>query len=113
MLDLLDIDRPFAAVYANSYRPDEGGDAEAPWRKPSPGMLLQAASDLDLHLESSVMVGDKLVDLQAGDRAGIIRLIHIRSGHGAGERPKIAANFPGAELADSLAHIPMIRFRAP
>lgn len=46
----------------------------APWdrcmcRKPSPGMLYQAAEDLDLVLTSSFMVGDKLSDVVAGRRA--------------------------------------------
>jgi D-glycero-D-manno-heptose 1,7-bisphosphate phosphatase len=112
MLELLAIDRPFAAVYANAYRPDEEGDVSRSWRKPNPGMLFQAASDLDLCLESSVMIGDKLVDLQAADRAGVRQLIHVLSGHGATERPKIVRAFPAAELADSLADVALHRFRS-
>ncbi|HEU5430238.1 MAG TPA: HAD family hydrolase, partial [Thermomicrobiales bacterium] len=35
-------------------------------RKPMPGMLLQAAADLDLDLERSWMIGDILDDVEAG-----------------------------------------------
>ena len=39
-------------------------------RKPQPGMLVQAAADLDLDLERSWFVGDILDDVEAGNRAG-------------------------------------------
>jgi D-glycero-D-manno-heptose 1,7-bisphosphate phosphatase len=39
-------------------------------RKPQPGMLLQAARDLDLDLRRSWFVGDILDDVEAGNRAG-------------------------------------------
>lgn len=43
---------------------------EHPTRKPKPGMLLQAAEDLDLDLSQSWMVGDALRDIEAGAAAG-------------------------------------------
>jgi D-glycero-D-manno-heptose 1,7-bisphosphate phosphatase len=39
-------------------------------RKPEPGMLLRAASDLDLDLGRSWFIGDILDDCEAGNRAG-------------------------------------------
>jgi len=39
-------------------------------RKPQPGMLLQAAADLDIDLQNSWFVGDILDDIEAGKRAG-------------------------------------------
>jgi D-glycero-D-manno-heptose 1,7-bisphosphate phosphatase len=39
-------------------------------RKPAPGMLRQAARDLDLSLPDSYMIGDGLTDIEAGSRAG-------------------------------------------
>jgi D-glycero-D-manno-heptose 1,7-bisphosphate phosphatase len=39
-------------------------------RKPQPGMLLRAAKDLELDLQSSWFVGDILDDIEAGNRAG-------------------------------------------
>jgi D-glycero-D-manno-heptose 1,7-bisphosphate phosphatase len=39
-------------------------------RKPKPGLLLEAARDMDLELNSSWMIGDGLTDIQAGRDAG-------------------------------------------
>ncbi len=39
-------------------------------RKPRPGMLLQAARELDIDLAKSYMVGDGIMDIQAGRAAG-------------------------------------------
>lgn len=39
-------------------------------RKPRPGLLLQAAKDLDINLSASYMVGDRWRDVGAGARAG-------------------------------------------
>lgn len=44
---------------------------DSPDRKPNPGMLLRAQSDLDLNLGSSILIGDKLSDIQAGSAAGL------------------------------------------
>ena len=44
-------------------------------RKPQPGMLLQAASDLDLDLNASWFVGDILDDIEAGTRAGCTTIL--------------------------------------
>lgn len=43
---------------------------EHPWRKPQPGMLLQAAEDLDLDLTQCWMIGDQERDVAAGQAAG-------------------------------------------
>ena len=39
-------------------------------RKPSPGMLLQGAQELDIDLSGSWMIGDTAADVQAGKAAG-------------------------------------------
>jgi D-glycero-D-manno-heptose 1,7-bisphosphate phosphatase len=39
-------------------------------RKPSPGLLLQAAMEMDIDLGRSWMIGDILHDTEAGNRAG-------------------------------------------
>jgi D-glycero-D-manno-heptose 1,7-bisphosphate phosphatase len=39
-------------------------------RKPKPGMLLDAARELDIDLERSFMVGDRASDVEAGEAAG-------------------------------------------
>lgn len=40
-------------------------------RKPAPGMMLQAAKDLDIDLSKSIMFGDKNSDMAAAVAAGI------------------------------------------
>ena len=42
-------------------------------RKPKPGLLLQAAQEHHLDLSRSLLVGDKLTDLQAAQAAGVPR----------------------------------------
>ncbi len=39
-------------------------------RKPSPGLLLQASEELQIDLVRSIMIGDGLVDIEAGKSAG-------------------------------------------
>jgi len=51
---------------------------EHEWRKPAPGMLLQAARDLQIDLSQSWMVGDQMRDVQAGVAAGT-RAILLRA----------------------------------
>ncbi len=61
-------------VYHCPYHPIHGVGAygaDHPWRKPNPGMILQAAADLDLDLGDSVILGDKISDVSAGAVAGI------------------------------------------
>lgn len=69
-----DAGAPIDRVYHCPYHPTEGlGEwrADHPWRKPAPGMLIQAAHDLDLDLSASVMVGDSRRDMQAAKAAGV------------------------------------------
>ena len=63
-----------AAVYHCPDHPTAGIGPyrrENPWRKPGPGMILQAAKDLDLDLAESWLVGDKLSDMEAAKAAGV------------------------------------------
>lgn len=60
------------------HRPDEG----CACRKPEPGMLLQAAAELNLDLPASYMIGDKETDIEAGRRAGCAATVLI-AGPGA------------------------------
>ncbi len=59
--------------YYCPYHPEAKIDAyrlDHPWRKPRPGMLLQAARDLNLDLAHSWMIGDAARDVEAGRSAG-------------------------------------------
>src|SRR5262245_44768909 len=58
-------------------------------RKPKPGLILQAARELDLDLARSFMIGDKWLDVACGRAAGV-RSILVRTGHGAHEEVRTA-----------------------
>ncbi|WP_207909926.1 HAD family hydrolase [Rhizobium sp. BK251] len=45
--------------------------ADHPERKPNPGMLLRALRDCNADVLRSIMVGNKLSDIEAGRRAGV------------------------------------------
>jgi D-glycero-D-manno-heptose 1,7-bisphosphate phosphatase len=50
-------------------------------RKPKPGLILQAALDLNIDLARSYMIGDKLSDIEAGFASGC-KTILVLTGHG-------------------------------
>jgi D-glycero-D-manno-heptose 1,7-bisphosphate phosphatase len=85
--------------YFSPYHPDGQGDykADSDCRKPEPGMLLAACEDFAIQPEDSVMIGDKLVDVVAGKRAGA-RTVLVRTGHG-----KTESAMPEATQADFIA----------
>jgi D-glycero-D-manno-heptose 1,7-bisphosphate phosphatase len=73
-------------------------------RKPAPGMLLQARTDHGLDMAQSILVGDKVSDIEAGRAAGVGRLFFVATKHGRGA-PPIANEIVGSlyECADRLS----------
>ena len=86
LLELLGPEAPIAAIYANGHGTNAPPNS---WRKPSPGMLWAAEADLNLDLSRSLLIGDRLSDLQAGAQANVSCLFHVVSGHGARERSQV------------------------
>lgn len=81
------------ACYFCPHHPEHaGGDyrRECGCRKPLPGMLQQAARDLDIDLSRSYMIGDKLADVEAGLNAGCTPLL-VLTGYGSGEADRLPA----------------------
>ena len=60
-------------------------------RKPAPGLILRAARELRLELATSWLVGDAARDLEAGRRAGLTRLVLVRTGKGRAEWERMDA----------------------
>jgi D-glycero-D-manno-heptose 1,7-bisphosphate phosphatase len=63
-----------ARVYYCPYHPVDGiGEyrRDHPWRKPNPGMILQATVDLGLDPAHCAILGDKMSDIEAGAAAGL------------------------------------------
>ena len=56
------------AFYYCPHAPEDG----CVCRKPNPGLFQRAASDLGLDLGSSAIIGDRLLDVQAGQRLGLL-----------------------------------------
>jgi D-glycero-D-manno-heptose 1,7-bisphosphate phosphatase len=69
----------------------------SPRRKPEPGMVLEAARDLDLDLARSWFVGDKPGDIECGARAGT-RTIRVQTGYGAKEKGAVSPNFIAKDI---------------
>jgi len=86
-------------VYVCPHKPDDNCFC----RKPKPGLLLQAANELSLDLQRSCMIGDAWSDVQAGQRAGVLHKIILKTGRGTeqllGPRPEEIA---GSLIFDNL-----------
>ncbi len=65
---------PIHDVYYSPFHPKSGigkYKKESNLRKPNPGMILKAEKDHNIDLSESIMIGDKISDIQAGVAAGI------------------------------------------
>jgi D-glycero-D-manno-heptose 1,7-bisphosphate phosphatase len=77
-----------AGLYYCPYHPVFGVGKykyDSPDRKPNPGMLLKAQADLDLDLAASILIGDKLSDIEAGCTAGVGTQILLSTEDGRSE----------------------------
>lgn len=74
-------------------------------RKPLPGLLLQAAARHPIDLARSIMIGDALTDVAAGQNAGLADTILLHTGRGLAQaaRAEAAALRPFAQFADLAA----------
>ncbi len=62
-------------IYHCPHHPDFSGPCDC--RKPAPGMLLRAQRELDLDLSRSVLIGDRIPDMEAGCAAGVGRRLLV------------------------------------
>ena len=61
-------------VYYCPFHPEHGiGDykKDSYFRKPAPGMILQAINEFNVDVLNSVLIGNKITDIQAGISAGL------------------------------------------
>jgi len=82
LLDNLPIEKVYTCYHDNA----DGCDC----RKPKPGLLLQAAREYDIDLNSSYMVGDRWSDIEAGNASGC-KTIYIHYGYE--EKQALGYNF--------------------
>ena len=75
-----------------------------PCRKPRPGMILQAAAEFSLDLEHSILIGDAISDIIAGQTAGVGKNVLVKTGLGAAQiELPLASQVPPFLIYDSLA----------
>ena len=90
-----------SAVYYCPYLADAESEpyrVESDLRKPEPGMLLLAAKEHDLDLSRSIMVGDKVSDMVAAQRAVVPYRFHVTSGAAHDGATKAAGLLQAAEM---------------
>ncbi|HZP36874.1 MAG TPA: HAD family hydrolase [Methylomirabilota bacterium] len=97
-------------LYTCVHHPTDGEPpyrAECDCRKPRPGLLRRAASELGLDLAASVMVGDKLSDVAVGHAVGAAGIL-VLTGYGRGEweyqrhRSNVKADHVAEDLLDAV-----------
>lgn len=71
-------------IDATYFCPDKPG-MESRRRKPSPEMIFEAAREHHLDLTRSFFVGDKAIDIECGQNAGL-RTVLVRTGYGEASR---------------------------
>jgi D-glycero-D-manno-heptose 1,7-bisphosphate phosphatase len=81
--------------------PHDDGDG-CPCRKPEPGLLLDAGARWHITLDTSVMVGDRWRDIEAGRGAGCRTVLVARDYH---ERPATGADLVVDALVDAVPWI--------
>lgn len=86
-------------IYVCPHRPED----QCECRKPKPGLILQAAQELDIDLQTSLLVGDNLSDLQAARAGGVGKAVLVRTGLGETFISSLpAAGFEAVSIYDSL-----------
>ncbi len=87
------------AAYLCPHAPDDNCDC----RKPRPGLLLRAAREHGIDIGRSLMIGDALTDLAAGQAAGVAQTILLRTGRGEAQlQLPQAADFVSLTVYDEL-----------
>lgn len=96
--ELRRLDARIDAYYYCPHHPEFGEERACDCRKPAPGMLLRAADDLAIDLSRSWMIGDKLIDVEAGHAANVATIL-VRTGYGDNEA---VLSGPGQVIVDNL-----------
>jgi D-glycero-D-manno-heptose 1,7-bisphosphate phosphatase len=85
----------FDAVLACAYHA-EGNEplrnANHPWRKPNPGMILAARDCMDIDLSRSWIIGDSVSDIAAGAAAGLAGGVLLGAANGPLRQAQAMAN---------------------
>jgi D-glycero-D-manno-heptose 1,7-bisphosphate phosphatase len=95
--EFLNAGAPIEKVYFSPFHPTAGLGAykkDHISRKPRPGMINQAQREMNLNLGSSILIGDKVSDIEAGIAAGVG--LNILLGQ---KRPSVQSSLPYQAIA--------------
>lgn len=94
-------------IYYCPHHPEGLGEfkVQCDCRKPEAGMFLQAIQDLNIDPTQSVMVGDKLEDLLAADKAGVKTKVLVRTGKTITAEGETNADYVLDSLADLVNYL--------
>lgn len=102
----------FDRLYLCPHHPDQGFEGEVKslkircdCRKPAPGLLLQAQSDLNIDLAQSWMIGDTTSDLGAAARAGVTSVLVETGAAGLDDRYPYTPAFVQPDFAAAVDFI--------
>ena len=86
-------------IYMCPHTPDDNCSC----RKPQPGMIMEAADAFSLDLSHSILIGDALSDIIAGQTAGVGTNILVNTGRGVAQSAlPLASQIPPFLIYDSL-----------
>ncbi len=97
-------------IYYCPYHPDgvvTKYRKESNYRKPNPGMLLEAADDMNIDLNESWCVGNKLSDVEAGVRAGCKTVLldgpsHQKEAGPPVSSPKVTPDYKAVNMKEAV-----------
>ena len=88
---------PFHPKFTECY-----GERESYWRKPGPGLILEAARLLKIDIGMSWLVGDQTRDIEAAKNAGLAGAIFLNNGS-TSSRPALVRSEPSAKFKVEIA----------
>ncbi len=97
---------PLAGIYFCPHHPEKAlcnYRQACNCRKPGPGMLLQAARELDIDLSASVLFGDKKSDMLAAKAAGIPTRVLVGTDAKIVPRPLAEATLTARNVLEALS----------
>ncbi len=93
------------AFYYCPHHPEHGDNRDCDCRKPRPGMLLEAAKVHNINLSKSWIIGDRGIDIKAGQLAGVSTIL-VRTGYGEDESGRASgAIFVADSLCDAIERV--------
>jgi len=80
----------FGVRFRKIYFAPEAPNQPSRNRKPSPQMILDAQDDFSISLKDSYMVGDKALDIECGNNAGVKLSVLVRTGYGQEQESQLS-----------------------